>query len=57
MKAFLRENLAKHAERLADLESLLASPDIMADAKAFRNLSKEHAELTPVAGRWARYQH
>jgi peptide chain release factor 1 len=56
MKAFLRENLAKHAERLADLESLLASPDIMADAKAFRSLSKEHAEITPVAGRWARYQ-
>ncbi len=56
MKAFLRENLAKHAERLADLEHLLASPDIMADAKAFRNLSKEHAELTPIAGRWARYQ-
>ena len=56
MKAFLRENLAKHAERLADLESLLASPDIMADAKAFRSLSKEHAEITPIAGRWARYQ-
>ena len=56
MKAFLRENLAKHAERLADLERLLASPDIMADAKAFRSLSIEHAEITPVAGRWARYQ-
>ena len=56
MKAFLRENLAKHAERLADLEHLLASPDIMADAKAFRSLSKEHAEITPIAGRWARYQ-
>ena len=56
MKAFLRENLAKHAERLADLEHLLASPDIMADAKAFRSLSKEHAEITPIAGRWSRYQ-
>ena len=56
MKAFLRENLAKHAERLADLERLLASHDIMADAKAFRSLSIEHAEITPVAGRWARYQ-
>ena len=56
MKAFLRESLAKHAERLADLERLLASPDIMADAKAFRSLSIEHAEITPVAGRWARYQ-
>ncbi len=55
MKAFLRENLEKHAERLRDLEHLLASPDIMADAKAFRNLSKEHAELTPIAGRWTRY--
>ena len=28
----------------------------MADMKAFRDLSKEHAEVTPVAGRLKRYQ-
>ena len=55
MKAFLRENLAKHAERLADLERLLASPDIMADAKAFRSLSIEHAEITPVVEAFSQY--
>ncbi len=56
MKAFLRENLEKQAERLADLEHLLNSPDIVADPKAFRKLSKEHAETTPVVLRWQRYQ-
>ena len=56
MKAFLRQNLEKHSQRLHDLESLLASPDIMANMKAFRDLSKEHAEIMPVASRYARYQ-
>jgi peptide chain release factor 1 len=56
MKPFLRTQSEKYAERLEDLERLLASPDIMADMKAFRDLSKEHADLTPVAGRLKRYE-
>ncbi len=56
MKPFLRTQSEKYAERLENLESLLASPDIMADMKAFRDLSKEHAEVTPVAGRLKRYE-
>jgi peptide chain release factor 1 len=56
MKPFLRAKLETIAERLNDLERLLASPDIMADMKAFRELSKEHAQVTPTAGRYARYQ-
>ena len=56
MKPFLRTQSEKYAERLENLESLLASQDIMADMKAFRDLSKEHAEVTPVAGRLKRYQ-
>jgi peptide chain release factor 1 len=55
MKEFLRAQLEKYTERLSDLERLLASPDIMADMKAFRDLSREHSEVTPVAGRYARY--
>jgi peptide chain release factor 1 len=56
MKSFLRNKLETIAERLLDLERLLASQDIMADMKAFRELSKEHAQVTPTAGRYARYQ-
>jgi peptide chain release factor 1 len=56
MKPFLRTQSEKYTERLEDLERLLASPDIMADMKAFRDLSKEHADVTPVAGRLKRYE-
>jgi peptide chain release factor 1 len=56
MKPFLRTQLEKYAERLEDLERLLASPDIMADMKAFRDLSKEHSEVVPMAGRLMRYE-
>ena len=55
MKPFLRTQSEKYAERLENLESLLSSQDIMADMKAFRDLSKEHADVTPVAGRFKRY--
>jgi peptide chain release factor 1 len=56
MKPFLRNKLETIQQRLHDLESLLSQQDIMADMKAFRDLSKEHAEVTPTAGRYARYQ-
>jgi peptide chain release factor 1 len=56
MKSFLRNKLETIQQRLHDLESLLSQQDIMADMKAFRDLSKEHAEVTPTAGRYARYQ-
>ena len=55
MKTFLRNKLQHYSERLLDLESLLAQPDIMANMKAYLALSKEHAEVTPMAGRHARY--
>ena len=56
MKPFLRTQSEKYAERLEDLERLLQSPDIMADMKAFRDLSKEHSDVIPVAGRLKRYE-
>jgi peptide chain release factor 1 len=55
MKTFLRSKLETLAERLSDLERLLSAPDIMADMKAYRTLSKEHADLTPTVGRFNRY--
>ncbi|MDO5623460.1 MAG: peptide chain release factor 1 [Pseudomonadota bacterium] len=56
MQAFLRHQLARHTERLAELDFLLTQPDVMADMGQFMKLSREHTEVAAVAGRWARYQ-
>src|SRR6218665_435829 len=55
MKPFLRSQLARHAQRLGELDFLLARPDIMADMVQYRSIAREHAEVTQVAGRYARY--
>jgi len=56
MRASLRHQLQRHAERLAELDFLLAQPDVMADMGQFLQLSREHTEVAAVAGRWARYR-
>ncbi|QXL85472.1 peptide chain release factor 1 [Comamonas sp. NLF-1-9] len=56
MKPFLRQQLQRHAERLGELDFLLSREDIMGDMQHYRLLSREHAELSVVAGRWARLQ-
>ncbi len=55
MKPFLRQQLARYADRLGELEFLLSREDIMKDMKQFLLLSREHTEVTAVASRWARY--
>jgi len=56
MKLFLRQQLARYADRLGELEFLLSRPDIMNDMAQFRLLSREHTEVAAVANRWQRYQ-
>ena len=56
MHAFIRHQLSRYTERLAELDFLLAQPDVMADMTQFMKLSREHTEVAAVAGRWARYQ-
>ena len=56
MKPFLRQQLARYADRLGELEFLLSREDIMKDMKQFLLLSREHTEVSAVAVRWARYQ-
>jgi peptide chain release factor 1 len=56
MKPFLRQQLARYADRLGELEFLLSREDIMKDMKQFLVLSREHTEVAAVASRWARYQ-
>ena len=56
MKPFLRQQLARYADRLGELEFLLSREDIMQDMKQFLALSREHTDVGAVASRWSRYQ-
>ena len=55
MKPFLRQQLARYADRLGELEFLLSREDIMKDMKQFLVLSREHTEVSAVTTRWSRY--
>ena len=54
MKPFLRSQLERYAQRLSELDFLLSREDIMADMEQFLKLSREHAEVSVIAGRYAR---
>ncbi len=56
MKPFLRSQLERYAQRLQELDFLLSREDIMADMAQYRAISREHADVTAVAGRYARCQ-
>ena len=56
MKPFLLEQLERYAERLSELDFLISREDIMGDMPQFMKLSREHAEVAAVAGRYARYR-
>ncbi|HBS15356.1 MAG TPA: peptide chain release factor 1, partial [Alcanivorax sp.] len=45
MQASLNGKLEKLMERFEEVSGLLSDPDIIADQKQFRSLSKEYAEL------------
>ena len=55
MKDFLRNQLDRYAVRLEELDFLLSREDIMGDMAQYRLLSREHAEVTQIAGRFARF--
>ena len=55
MKLFLRHQLERYAQRLEELDFLLSREDIMADMSQFLKLSREHAEVSALAKRYARY--
>ncbi|RYY95110.1 MAG: PCRF domain-containing protein, partial [Comamonadaceae bacterium] len=56
MKTFLRQQLDRYAQRLEELDFLLSREDIMADMGQYRLLSKEHAQVTQIAGRYLRFK-
>lgn len=56
MKPFLIQQLERYALRLSELDFLLSREDIMGDMGQFLKLSREHAEVSAVASRFARFQ-
>ena len=55
MKPFLRAQLERYIQRLAELDFLLSREDIMKDMTQFMTLSREHTEVSAVATRYQRY--
>ncbi|HEU4663308.1 MAG TPA: peptide chain release factor 1 [Dokdonella sp.] len=49
MQASIRRKLEQLAERHEELEHLLASAEVLGDAKRLRDVSREHAQLTPLS--------
>ncbi len=52
MKSSIAEKLSQLAERLEEVTRLLAQEEATRDMDAFRKLTREHAELTPVVEAW-----
>ncbi|RYD15101.1 MAG: peptide chain release factor 1 [Lysobacteraceae bacterium] len=49
MQPTIQRKLEQLAERHEELEHLLASADVLADSKRLREVSREHAQLAPLA--------
>jgi peptide chain release factor 1 len=56
MNESMRAKLTQMQERLHELDSLLAQPDIAHDMQAYRALTKDHAELGSVVERFSDFQ-
>ena len=56
MKASLLDRLEHLAERRAELDRLLASPEAVQDIDRLRAWTREHAELTPLAELYAAWR-
>jgi peptide chain release factor 1 len=56
MNPTLRDRFDRLALRLAELDATLSDPQVAADIKRWRALSREQAEVSGVTTRYARYQ-
>jgi peptide chain release factor 1 len=55
MKDSIRSKLDQITERFEEITALLAQPEVQASQNQFRNLSREYAQLEPVADCYRRY--
>lgn len=56
MKPFVKETLDRQQWRLEELDALLSAPDVVNDMARFRQLSREHAELSELGALYKQYQ-
>ncbi len=56
MKPFLRQQLERYPVRLQELDFFLQQPEVANDLERLRALTREHAEVSEVAGRYAQYR-
>ena len=55
MKPFLRQQLERFPIRLNELDFFLSQPEVVGDMERYRALTREHAEVSEVAGVFARF--
>src|SRR3954463_753213 len=55
MKPFLRQQLERFPVRLQELDFFLAQPDVVNDMQRYREITREHAEVTQVNGVFQRF--
>jgi len=56
VKTSLRSKLETLSDRLEEINALLADPGIITNQNEFRELSKEHAQISPVVACFVKYQ-
>ncbi|WP_455365222.1 PCRF domain-containing protein, partial [Kaarinaea lacus] len=56
MKASLRSKLETLSDRIEEINALLADPGVIGNQSQFRDLSKEHAQISPVVDCFMKYQ-
>src|ERR1700733_15417363 len=57
MKDSLRQQFERLALRLNELDALLADPGVAGDMKRYRELTREHAEVSGLVDTFRRFQH
>jgi peptide chain release factor 1 len=55
VKPFLRQQLERFPVRLQELDFFLAQPDVVNDMQRYREITREHAEVTQVNGVFQRF--
>jgi peptide chain release factor 1 len=55
MKTFLRQQLERYPVRLKELDFFLQQPEVVQDMERYRALTREHAEVSVVAGVFERF--
>jgi peptide chain release factor 1 len=56
MKDSLRQQFQRLALRLHELDALLADPQVVSDMKRYRELTREHAEVAGLVGRFRHFE-